>query len=99
MFFEKLRCGNAEAEKVWDDYLKYLAIAINNLRMTFDCDIIAGGYVGAFLEEFARELKNYVAERNTFESNADFLKYCTFKLEASAVGAALMKIDSFLQEI
>lgn len=57
MFFEKLRCGNAEAEKVWDDYLKYLAIAINNLRMTFDCDIIAGGYVGAFLEEFARELK------------------------------------------
>ena len=40
-----------------DDYLKYLAIAINNLRMTFDCDIIAGGYVGAFLEEFAREFK------------------------------------------
>ena len=37
---------------MWTEYLQYLAVAINNLCMSFDCDVIAGGYVGAFLEEF-----------------------------------------------
>ena len=36
--------------QAWKEYLEYLSVAINSLRMTFDNDVIAGGYVGAFLE-------------------------------------------------
>lgn len=99
MFFENLRDGDDLSVKVWKEYLDYLAIAINNLRMSFDCDIIAGGYVGAFLEEFGAPLRDILANRNTFEQDASYLKYCTFKLEASALGAALMQIELFLQQI
>lgn len=39
MFFEKLEEGNKVCEKVWDEYLHYLAIAANNVRMLFDCKV------------------------------------------------------------
>ncbi len=35
IFFEKLEEGNAEYEKIWDEYLDNLAIAVDNLRMCF----------------------------------------------------------------
>ena len=46
-FFDGLRDGDAEKQAVWREYLGYLAIAVNNLHMSFDCDVIVGGYVGA----------------------------------------------------
>ena len=98
-FFDRLRDGEEEAQQAWREYLEYLSVAINNLRMTFDCDVIAGGYVGAFLEEFGGPLGKMLAQRNTFEQDGSYLKYCSFKLEASAVGAALMQIEAFIQQI
>lgn len=98
-FFQKVREQDPIATEKWTEYLDYLAVAINNLRMTFDCDIIAGGYVGAFLEEFGTALPNLLAQRNTFQPDGSYLKTCRFKLEASAVGAALTQIDLFLQQI
>lgn len=98
-FFERLRSGDEEIVQVWEEYLEYLSVAINNLRMTFDCDVIAGGYVGAFLEEFGAPLRRMLAERNTFQQDGSYLKHCNFKLEASAVGAALMRIETFIHQI
>lgn len=98
-FFERLRLGDKEIVQVWKEYLEYLSVAINNLRMTFDCDVIAGGYVGAFLEEFGAPLRRMLAERNTFQQDGSYLKHCNFKLEASAVGAALMQIETFIHQI
>lgn len=98
-FFEGLREGEEELQQVWMEYLGYLAVAINNLHMSFDCDVIAGGYVGAYLEEFGAPLKEMLARRNTFEPDANYLKPCAFKLEASAVGAALNQIEGFIQNI
>ncbi len=99
LFFDQLRSGEETAKNHWKDYLEYLAVAINNLRMTFDCDVIAGGYVGAFLEEFGSSLRDMLAKRNTFQFDGSYLKHCNFKLEASAVGAALMQIEAFIQQI
>lgn len=99
VFFDRLRRGEEETRQVWREYLECLSIAINNLRMTFDCDVIAGGYVGAFLEEFGAPLKEMLARRNTFERDGSYLKNCAFRLEASAVGAALTQIEAFIRQI
>lgn len=98
-FFERLREQDETVKAMWTEYLSYLALAINNLRMCFDCDIIAGGYVGSFLEEFGGLLPEMLAERNTFQSDGSYLKPCSFKLEASAVGAALDHVEKFLQVV
>ncbi|MDE6902593.1 MAG: ROK family protein, partial [Lachnospiraceae bacterium] len=98
-FFDGLREGDAVKQAVWQEYLEYLAIAVNNLHMSFDCDVIVGGYVGAFLEEFGRPLRPLLEERNTFRPDASYLKFCRYRLEASAVGAALAQVEQFLQTV
>jgi len=98
-FFDGLREGDAEKQTIWQEYLMYLAVAVNNLHMSFDCDVIVGGYVGAFLEEFGGPLRSMLAERNTFQPEALYLKYCRYRLEASAVGAALTQVEHFLQTL
>lgn len=98
-FFDGLREGDTEKQAVWQEYLKYLAIAVNNLHMSFDCDVILGGYVGAFLEEFGEPLRPLLEERNTFQPEASYLKFCRYRLEASAVGAALAQVEQFLQTL
>ena len=98
-FFDGLREGDMEKQAVWQEYLEYLAIAVNNLHMSFDCDVIVGGYVGAFLEEFGGPLRPLLEERNTFQPEASYLKFCRYRLEASAVGAALAQVEEFLQTL
>ena len=98
-FFDGLRAGDVAKQAVWQEYLKYLAVAVNNLHMSFDCDVIVGGYVGAFLEEFGGALHPLLTARNTFQPEASYLKFCRYKLEASAVGAALTQVEQFLQNI
>lgn len=99
LFFEKLHGGDAHIKEVFNEYLHCLSIAVNNVRMLFDCKVILGGYVGAYLEDYMDELKKLAAARNTFEDNADYLLPCSYKKEALAAGAALSYITGFLQEI
>lgn len=98
-FFDRLREKDGEAEDLWGEYLEDLAVMVNNLRMAFDCDVIVGGYVGPFLGEFGQALDEKLAQRNTFQPDAGYRKPCAFRLEAAAVGAALLQIEGFLQNI
>jgi predicted NBD/HSP70 family sugar kinase len=98
-FFEEIQNGSPEHIHVWEKYLHYLAITINNLRMLFDCNIILGGYLGSYMDEHVDSLRNMIAERNTFEVNGSYLQVCRFKFEAAAVGAALMHIEPFINSI
>ena len=99
LFFDGLRSGNAALQTAWNEYLSYLAVAVNNLRMTFDCDVIVGGYVGGFLAEFGEPLREMLVERNTFEPDSSYLKFSRYRLEASALGAALLHIEAFIQNL
>lgn len=98
-FFKELESGSAEFQKVWDEYLFYLAIAVNNLRMAFDCQVIIGGYVGSLIEPYIADLQERAALLNTFEKNALYIKPCTYKTEASALGAALRLIEAYISTI
>ncbi|NGM83642.1 ROK family transcriptional regulator [Paenibacillus sp. 7124] len=98
-FFDLLKKGGKKQEEMWKEYLSYLAVAVNNLRMLFDCDVILGGYIGAYIEEYVVELRLLAAESNTFEPDGSYLKVCRNKREAAAVGAALLHIERFLSQV
>ncbi len=98
-FFKKLEQGIPSYQKHWEEYLHYVAMAISNLNMLFDCDIIVGGYVGNFIEPYMDLLKELVMKTEIFSDNADFILPCMLHAESSAVGAALMYIDQFIQSI
>lgn len=95
MFFQQLDEGEERCRAIWKEYLHYLSIAVNNIRMLFDCKVILGGYVGAHLEKYMDELKRLAMERNTFEDNADYLRVCKVKKDALALGSALPFIHEF----
>ncbi|MGG6309289.1 ROK family protein [Paenibacillus macerans] len=98
-FFRLLREKAPAQQALWDEYLSYLVIAINNLRMLYDCNVIVGGYVGAYMDEHLAHLQNLLAQKNTFEPDGSYLQVCKYKLEATAVGAALQQIKKFIDEI
>ena len=95
-----LKEGDKEAQDIWSRYLDDLAVAIHNIRMLFDCTIILGGYVGAYIDEYISELHEKVDARNVFgDSAADYVIPCKYKVEATAAGAAIQLIDQFIKDI
>jgi len=80
-------------------YVDHLAIAIHNVRMLFDCDIILGGYVGSYSHLFLDDLKKKLAETDLFEREVDYITGCYYHTEAAAVGAALMFTSQFIDNI
>lgn len=98
-FFEGLGRGEADKMKVWDRYTTYLSAAINNIYMILDCDIILGGYVGGCINEHIRDVWEKVEVLNTFGKDSSFVKPCTYKIEAAALGAALQVIEIFVENV
>ena len=94
-FMEQLKSGDEAAEEKWSEYLDMLAVLISNLRMAYDMDIILGGEVGGYLAEHMLPLGEKVMEYNGFDHDIRYLRNCSYKREASAVGAA----KHFLQDV
>ena len=98
-FFRELRDGRSDLQTIWQKYLRHLAIAVNNLRILFDCAVILGGYVGEYMDDYLPDLRALVVERSTFDTNADYLQACRYKIEGSAAGAALPFISAFIDAV
>lgn len=99
-FFNQLEKGNEKLDEVWNEYLDYLAIAINGIRMLFGCTIIIGGYIGSYIKGYMDLLYKKVDSICSFgEKSADYLIPCKEDIEAVAVGAALSIIDEYLNNI
>jgi predicted NBD/HSP70 family sugar kinase len=99
LFFKRLREGDKSLAAVWEQYLSYLTMALNNLLVSFDCTLILGGYLGEYLEPFINDIRTSVSKISTFSGNEDYLKVCNYKKEASAVGAALLYVRPFIRQI
>ena len=98
-FFELLDKGDKDCRQEWETYLKYLSVAINNLRNCLDCEVILGGYVGSYMDSHIDELRQMVIKRSTFTTDGKFVQSCAFKFESSAVGAGLYYIDEYIKGI
>lgn len=98
-FFKLLESGDAAAGKAFDIYLDNLAHTANTVFMLFDCPVILGGYVGAYIAPYMETIKKRAALLNPFEANADYLHECVYRTEAIAAGSALQFVDQFLSSI
>lgn len=98
-FIQLLEEKNSSAEQIWQEYLKNLAILISNLRMAYDMDIILGGEVGGYLADYTIPLGEKVMEYNGFDHDVRYLKTCSYKKEASAVGVAKHFLQEFIKNI
>lgn len=98
-FFEELEQGNKRIQDTWNRYTTYLAVAINNIHMVLDCNIVLGGYVGSYAEPYIMEIWNKVSQRNTFSEENIFLESCKIQMGAAALGAALKVIECFIEQV
>ncbi len=98
-FFRLLGQKDVQATALWDEYLDYLAMAVNNVQMLFDCRIILGGYVGGYIGEYLPDLQARLAKRHSFEADGTYLQACIYRFDALAAGAALNFISRFIDQI
>jgi len=98
-FFERLKNGEENLRIVWQQYLGWLAVVINNLTISFDCNVILGGYLGEYLDEYLDDLRDMVLEMTTFAGNETYVSVCKYKQNAAAVGAALQFIRPFIENV
>jgi predicted NBD/HSP70 family sugar kinase len=97
-FFASLETGNQYCMKKWDIYLDYLATGINNIYTIFDSNIIIGGEVSRYLEKYFDVLRQKLVSLSPFETTHEYLHFSQFGDNASSVGAALILVDSFLND-
>ena len=98
-FFEEISHQNPKLMTVWQDYLHWLSYAVINLRMIFDGKIILGGYVGGYLAPYLDSLRDQVRRMDPFGHTGDYLFCGKYRQLASAYGAALRPLDTFLESI
>ena len=88
-----------KVDEMWHEYLEKLAILISNLRMAYDTDIILGGEMGGYLADYSMELGGNIFKYNLFDGDLSYLRYCSYKKEASAVGVAKHFLKEFVRSI
>lgn len=97
-FFDELK-DNVGFQQIFDEYLDHLALAVNNLRMCYDCDVILGGNVGAYMTDYIDILRAKAIKLNPYEQDADYIRVCHYKTEAAAAGAALYYVNQFVLDM
>lgn len=99
-FIKAVREGKEEESARWNSYLNYLALAIKNIHMILDCEIILGGHMAPYLvEEDLEVLLKKVSDLTPFPEDENFLRIGEQKEDAIALGAALPFIREFLESI
>lgn len=99
LFFQGVANGNAAWQAVWEKYMDDLAIAVDDLRMCFDGDVVLGGYVGSHMDPYIERFRAKCAEKNIFGRNGEYVNTCRYRIEASALGAAVYQIEQYIDKV
>lgn len=99
-FFFNLRLGRQKETSIWEEYLRNLALAIDNIRMVIRSDILIGGYLQSYMTpEDIEKIKQYVHEQTFFKVDDLHIKSSLCGEKATAIGCALHYIKQFLQSV
>ena len=99
-FMYQLRLDNPVYRERWNEYLIYLAKAIDNLHMVIDYDVILGGTLGQVLSSSdIRFLHEFIKKNSAFPSQRKFIKISHTASIPNAKGAALPFVREFLDII
>ncbi|QOX64723.1 ROK family transcriptional regulator [Anoxybacterium hadale] len=99
VFFEKLKEGDDGCAELWNDYLLFLCMGINNIRTIFDCDIILGGTLARYLGDSFDDIKERLIKIAVFDSTADYLHLSNYRSNASGIGTALHFAVRFIKSV
>lgn len=94
-FLQLLKEEDTVAFKVWDEYLEYLAVGIQNIILTLDPHyVVIGGEISRFGELLLNPLEEKVFIRNSFYSRKDIKIYLSkFGEDSAILGAALLPLQ------
>lgn len=95
-FFRCLEQGDSACAAIWEEYLNYLSVSVNNLRTAFDGDVVIGGEMSRYIAKHEARLKELLTARSTFHERAEYLKMSDYGEFDTAIGCAHMMIDEFL---
>lgn len=99
-FFSALRSGNARVSRIWDEYLKNLARALDNIRLVVNCDFIIGGYLFSYMIDNDFDKLVGLVNGLSFDGDTDFcLRKSIHGAKAPMIGAAIALVDKFLNSI
>jgi predicted NBD/HSP70 family sugar kinase len=94
-FFDRLLSKEKLAEKVWDEYLEYLASGIQNIILILDPHyVVIGGEISDYEELLIEPLREKVFTKNSFFCRED-IKILVSKLKgnSSILGASMLPLQ------
>ena len=97
-FFQALDQGDARCRESWNAYLDDLSIALNNLFMAYDLDIVISGSMAPYLEKRRDELDSRLFREYALFPIRKQLIFSHDGEYAAAIGSAAVVINSFLSE-
>lgn len=98
-FFDRLKEGEELYQEIWKEYLDCLCSGIHNIYMCYDCDVILGGAITQYLDDYEESIRGRLSGLNFYEKNADYFRLSKYRSNAPAVGAALQQIEYFLEKM
>ena len=96
-FFARLAAGDEGLGKAWEEYLRYLAIGIHNVRMALDCWVVLGGMMTEFIRPYLPRLRELVAQQDPFCDDADYVSVGHYSGKGALLGAAFYFVRDFLE--
>ena len=97
-FFARLRAQHPIYQQAWTQYLNYLAIGIDTIRMTLDCDVILGGLITPYLQPYLPMLHNRLSALNSFGEDGSYLHLGQCSTKASCIGVALHFVNDYIHQ-
>lgn len=99
-FMKLVHARDERCVELFDSYLSYLAIGINNIRMIADSEFIIGGYLEELLtDEDLEHLAEKVKSESPFYDMAFHYRRSAHGSNAPSRGAALIQINNFIDNI
>lgn len=99
-FFAKLSDGDPDSQKLWNEYLDHLALAIRNLTVLLDGHIIISGYLAPYFRESdVSYLLERINDSSAFSVSREQILLGTHGQYTPAAGAALSYISEFLRNV
>lgn len=95
-FFRGVEEHRPDYEALLYDMLRHLAVAINAIRMTLDCEVVLGGFLSEYLQPYLGVLRGYVLALDAFSGDADYVQLSRLRRHITPLGAALYFIREFV---
>lgn len=95
-FFSRLDSGDETCIKRCETYLDNLAMAVTNLRMAYDCNVILGGYMGGYIAQYPGCFFEKAETYNKFDQDTSYISMGKHKRQSTVIGIAQLMLNHYI---